>query len=116
MWALRVLLLVTVFLAFVGCHHAARPTAPAVVANVPSFEAEKIEVVLDADTVLSSASGAAPVSLTASDGSGLRLTSLEARAVLYGPLAFTELHLSFANDEQRVREGTFAIQLPEGAA
>src|SRR5262249_55260349 len=27
-----------------------------------------------------------------------------------------ELHLAFANDDPRMREGTFSIQLPEGAA
>ena len=37
----------------------------------------------------------APLSLTASDGSGLKLMSLEARAVISGPLAYTELHLTF---------------------
>src|SRR5215831_9665294 len=33
---------------------------------------------------------AAPISLTASDGSGLRAVAFEARAVVEGPLAFTE--------------------------
>src|SRR5262249_35121736 len=32
------------------------------------------------------------------------------------PLAFTELHLDFRNDEARVREGTFQITLPVRAA
>src|SRR5690242_305794 len=58
----------------------------------------------------------APWTLTASDGSGLRLVSVEARAVIEGPLAFTELHLRFHNPEDRVREGTFAITLPPRAA
>ncbi|HEX7699468.1 MAG TPA: hypothetical protein VF403_02065 [Kofleriaceae bacterium] len=48
----------------------------------------------------------APWSLTASDGSGLQLVSVEAKAVIEGPLAFTELHLRFHNPEDRVREGT----------
>jgi hypothetical protein len=59
---------------------------------------------------------APPFSLTASDGSGLRLTRLDAKAVVQGPLAFTELHLYFRNPESRTREGTFAITLPSGAA
>ena len=59
---------------------------------------------------------AAPWSLTASDGSGLMLTRVDAKAVVEGPLAFTELHLYFHNPEQRIREGTFAITLPSGAA
>ncbi|MBA2544822.1 MAG: hypothetical protein H0V17_34575, partial [Deltaproteobacteria bacterium] len=58
----------------------------------------------------------APWTLTASDGSGLVATRVEAKAVMQGPLAFTELHLYFANTEGRIREGTFAITLPHGAA
>ena len=58
----------------------------------------------------------APWTLTASDGSGLVATRVEAKAVTQGPLAFTELHLYFANVENRIREGTFAITLPSGAA
>ncbi|HEX4417773.1 MAG TPA: VIT domain-containing protein [Kofleriaceae bacterium] len=58
----------------------------------------------------------APWSLTASDGSGLQLTRVDAKAVVEGPLAFTELHLYFHNPEARIREGTFAITLPQGAA
>ena len=59
---------------------------------------------------------APPWSLTASDGSGLLLTRVDAKAVVEGPLAFTELHLYFHNPEPRTREGTFAITLPAGAA
>jgi hypothetical protein len=58
----------------------------------------------------------APWSLTASDGSGLQLVSVDARAVIEGPLAFTELHLKFKNPEPREREGTFSITLPARAA
>jgi len=58
----------------------------------------------------------APWSLTATDGSGLLLTRVDAKAVFEGPLAFTELHLYFHNPEDRVREGTFAITLPNKAA
>src|SRR6185436_7138455 len=57
-----------------------------------------------------------PWTLTASDGSGLVLARVGAKAVLEGPLAFTELHLYFRNDEDRVREGTFQITLPARAA
>ena len=59
---------------------------------------------------------APPLSLTASDGSGLELVSMEARAVVQGPLAFTELHLTFRNPEPRQIEGRFAITLPAQAA
>jgi tetratricopeptide (TPR) repeat protein len=58
----------------------------------------------------------APWSLTASDGSGLVMTRIEAKAVFQGPLAFTELHLYFHNPEDRVREGRFQIALPPRAA
>ena len=57
----------------------------------------------------------APLSLTASDGTGLQLTSLSAQVVVEDPLAFTELHLAFHNPEDRVREGRFRITLPPGA-
>src|SRR6266850_150754 len=57
-----------------------------------------------------------PWSLTASDGSGLMMTRVEAKAVIEGPLAFTELHLWFHNNEDRRREGTFQITLPARAA
>src|SRR5690606_22969432 len=57
-----------------------------------------------------------PVSLTASDGSGLTMTRLTARAVVHGPLAFTELQLSFHNHEDRQIEGRFSVTLPEDAA
>jgi hypothetical protein len=58
----------------------------------------------------------APLTLTASDGTGLRLVELEARAIVEGPLAFTELRVTFDNPDDRRLEGTFAITLPEGAA
>ena len=57
----------------------------------------------------------APASLTSSDGTGLRIVSLNARAVVDDPLAFTELHLVFRNDQPRTIEGQFAITLPPGA-
>jgi len=58
----------------------------------------------------------APWSLTASDGSGLAMTRVDAKAVFEGPLAYTELHLYFYNPEDRIREGTFQITLPQAAA
>src|SRR5687768_6576200 len=57
-----------------------------------------------------------PWSLTASDGSGLVLTRVDAKAVMEGPLAYTELHLFFRNNENRSREGRFQITLPQRAA
>jgi tetratricopeptide (TPR) repeat protein len=57
-----------------------------------------------------------PMALTASDGTGLKLVSLDAKAVVQGPLAFTELHLTFLNPEARQIEGRFTITLPPGAA
>jgi hypothetical protein len=58
----------------------------------------------------------AQVRLTASDGTGLRLARLAARAVVDSPLAFTELRLAFDNPTDRTLEGTFTIVLPPGAA
>ncbi len=57
----------------------------------------------------------APLSLTASDGTGLKLISMEASGVLEAPLAFTELKLVFENPQSRVMEGRFKITLPTGA-
>ncbi len=57
-----------------------------------------------------------PMSLTASDGSGLDLVAMKTRVVIEDPLAFTELHLTFDNPENRTREGRFEIELPPGAA
>jgi tetratricopeptide (TPR) repeat protein len=62
------------------------------------------------------AAPAAPISLTASDGTGLALVGLEANGVLEPPLAFTELHLTFDNPRDRTIEGQFRIALPPGAA
>ena len=58
----------------------------------------------------------AAISLTASDGTGLRLVALAANGVLAPPLAFTELHLTFENPRDQVVEGRFRIALPPGAA
>lgn len=58
----------------------------------------------------------APLSLTTADGTGLKLVSVKAQAVLDGPLAFTQLHLVFDNPEDRVVEGRFEITMPDGAA
>ena len=58
----------------------------------------------------------APFSLTSSEGIGLELLSLDARAVVDDPLAFTELTMVFRNPEARVIEGRFEITLPPGAA
>ena len=59
---------------------------------------------------------AAPIQLTASDGTGLTLVGLEANGVLEPPLAFTELRLTFENPRDQVIEGRFRIALPPGAA
>ncbi|WP_394843408.1 tetratricopeptide repeat protein [Pendulispora brunnea] len=56
-----------------------------------------------------------PLRLTATDGTGLKLTRLKARAVLDEPLAYTEVRLAFENPENRTLEGRFEITLPPGA-
>jgi len=47
------------------------------------------------------APAAPPLDLTASDGTGLVLAQLSARAVIDDPLAFTEFQLTFQNPEPR---------------
>ncbi|MEJ7604018.1 MAG: VIT domain-containing protein [Kofleriaceae bacterium] len=56
-----------------------------------------------------------PLALVPSDGSELALKVLDAKVVVTGPLARTELSLTFHNAEPRIREGRFAIALPPGA-
>ncbi len=58
---------------------------------------------------------AAPVALTASDGTGLDLVAFAAAGVLEGPLAFTELRLAFRNPRPEIIEGRFRVTLPPGA-
>ena len=57
-----------------------------------------------------------PISLTASDGTGLALHELDAKAVIEEPLAFTDAAPGLRNPEGRTLEGTFSITLPPGAA
>ena len=57
-----------------------------------------------------------PVSLVPTDGTELVLKRLSANVTLRGPLAHTELHFTFHNDENRQREGRFSITLPPSAA
>ena len=60
--------------------------------------------------------GVAPFSLTAQDGTGLELLRVVSRAHVEDPLAFTELHLSFRNPNDRTIEGRFEINLPPNSA
>jgi hypothetical protein len=55
----------------------------------------------------------APLSLTASDGSGLKLVALEGRAVVSGPLAFTELLGERARAFATIEKGA-AQHYPDG--
>jgi hypothetical protein len=70
--------------------------------------------IVDANNTVSQAE--VPIRLTASDGTGLKLTALSASAAVEDPLALTELHLTFENPEDRILEGTFRITLPQGAS
>ena len=56
-----------------------------------------------------------PLSLVPGDGSELALASLAATVTIEGPLAHTELRMTFTNTEAREREGRFGITLPPGA-
>jgi tetratricopeptide (TPR) repeat protein len=88
--------------------------------NAPTFAAFESKAVQNAALAYFPKRIAAPpppasISLTAQDGTGLELTVLEAKAVIKGPLAFTELHMVFHNPQAREREGRFQITLPTGA-
>ncbi len=87
-----------------------RVTPPSVAAEVAA------SAPIEPSEIAALASAPAPLGLTSADGAGLRLVALEAHAVVAAPLAFTELHLTFANPEPRVLQGRFRIALPSGAA
>src|ERR1041385_1730980 len=57
-----------------------------------------------------------PLSLSPPDGNELELRAIDAAVTIQGPLAHTELHVTFHNTENRTREGRFSITLPAGAA
>lgn len=109
---MRILILLFLALLLGGCatdvqHQAQAATDPTAAAEpVPSQHGE-----LEATS-----RSVPPLSLTAQDGTGLALVALQAKAVVQGPLAFTELHLTFENPEERVLEGRFEITLPDQAA
>src|SRR5690606_4812910 len=109
------------FALVVACSGAGPKPPPVGVAGAHEYETPRQATgpfeALPTKAVSSAAkSGRAPVSLTASDGAGLQLTHYAAKVVVEGPLAFTELSLSFHNSEPRTREGRFHIRLPQGAA
>ncbi len=89
---------------------APHPTRATSFTAIPAVKIQK------AAQILPPATRDAPLSLTASDGTGLRLVSLRARGVIAGPLAVTQLEARFANPEDRILEGRFAVTLPDGAA
>ena len=89
--------------------------APAPIEKRP-LEVSEVELPTRALPTPDGAKSAAPFQLTASDGTGLEVVSLKARAVVQGPLALTELHLTFDNPESRTIEGRFQIDLPPNAA
>ena len=62
------------------------------------------------------AAGAPAYDLTASDGTRLRLATVQVRTVVQGPLALTQLRLGFDNPAARTIEGRFTVTMPEGAA
>ncbi|MEO8549917.1 MAG: VIT domain-containing protein, partial [Kofleriaceae bacterium] len=98
-------------LVLIGCSSPASDQAPP-----PPYVPAASRAVMKVHRAAPTREPIAPWSLTASDGSGLELEAIDAKAVIEGPLAFTELHLRFRNPEDRIREGTFAITLPARAA
>ncbi len=99
-----------------------KPNAPDAVDESPApiemrpLEVSEVELPGRALPAPDGAKSVAPFQLTASDGTGLEVVSLKARAVVQGPLALTELHLTFDNPEARTIEGRFQIDLPPNAA
>ncbi|MFO0759132.1 MAG: VIT domain-containing protein [Byssovorax sp.] len=91
-----------------GCH--AGPITPS---TAP--EGEDDLAFSDPPAIAGKSASGAPLSLTATDGTGLRLVELSARGVIEEPLAFTEIRLVFDNPEDRILEGNFSVTLPDGA-
>src|SRR5262245_28377702 len=96
-------------LVLVGCQtgvstqqQASGESAPIVAAKVvPPTTAAVTPMAIAAEAPPTASDAQAPFSLTASDGSGLALRRIDAKAVVEGPLAYTELHLYFHNPEDR---------------
>jgi len=91
-------------------------TTPATTGSGGTLKVPERTLAVAFDDIPVQAAATVPLSLTSSDGTGLKLVALRGRAVIDDPLAFTELHLTFENPENRVLEGTFSIVLPQGAA
>ncbi|MCW5837107.1 MAG: hypothetical protein KIS78_32230, partial [Labilithrix sp.] len=104
----RLVLAAVTLLAAVSCHRASPPATPPTAREAPGGAGGVPSVGF--------AVREAPLALTASDGTGLRLAALHVQAVVDGPLAFTEMRLAFENPQDRVLEGTFRITLPQGAS
>ena len=96
-----------------GCHAPVQPLSRAP-ADAPALVAATAW--LPAPAAREAEPAEPSISLTASDGTGLRLLELRAHAWVEAPLALTELHLTFENPDDRTIEGNFTIQLPPRAA
>lgn len=95
MASLRIWLVMVAALSFTTCMRGTRP---------------------DALSVLATREDLPPISLVTPEGVELELVSVEAKALLAEPLAFTELHLRFRNPESRQLEGRFRVVLPPSAS
>src|SRR5690349_16064186 len=102
---LALLLVAVIFSSGMACGPAPRaPRAPVAIAVAPEAPAIPLPPPTYADPQWQRGSGP-PLTLTASDGTGLTLTALTARAVVNAPLAFTELAVTFDNPRDRTIEG-----------
>ncbi len=97
-----------------ACHDAG--TRPPVTPSLGLAGSSASELDLGAPAIRFALKEEPLLGLTASDGTGLRLASLNAQAVVDGSVAFTELRLAFDNPESRTLEGRFRIALPSGAS
>ena len=95
-------------LALAGC------TAEA--AFLPSDPGQAPTFVFEDPGALRTPQSSSPISLTASDGTGLHLVAMKVRAHMTPPLAFTEMKMTFQNPTPRQLEGRFTIRLPDGAS
>lgn len=103
--------------ALFGCGHAAapKPVAPVGAATFAFDDVATVDVDWSRD-VPNNEKEPARATLATIDGRALAPKRLDVRAAIYGPLAFTELHFTFATDLVKVDDAYLTLNLPSGAS
>ena len=103
-----------------GCHQSTpappRALPPLAAASALDSQPARANLLFAIPPVVATQKHEPSFSLMAADGRALRLDRFEVKAVVEGPLAFTEVRLTFENPDNRTLEGTFKIALPRRAS